>query len=174
MAQGLRPAPSRDRWIRDRRAKHKLDGIPSSQLHFNKCYDATNTPAPCPQAAPPTRKGIAAANSGPFKIIRAAMPLRHCPIQNSKFKTQNSKLKTQNSKLAHPPKPCGQAPPFLNAVRLYTPIHPITLIAAGLPAEMPDNIADAHRGRRRSALGDQWCRGGRRGLLPQCPARRGF
>jgi hypothetical protein len=26
----------------------------------------------------------------------------------------------------HPPKPYGQATPFLNAVRLYTPIHPHT------------------------------------------------
>jgi protease YdgD len=27
----------------------------------------------------------------------------------------------------HPPKPCGQTTPFLNAVRLYTPIHPSTI-----------------------------------------------
>jgi hypothetical protein len=34
----------------------------------------------------------------------------------------------------HPPKPCGQASPFLNAVRLYTPIHPPTAPSLAPPS----------------------------------------
>jgi hypothetical protein len=61
----------------------------SSQLHFNKCYDATNTPEQ--RLHQPCRgRGIAGwmILNGPE--LAAAMPR---PYPSNQFKIQNSKLK---------------------------------------------------------------------------------